>query len=116
MENVLYELDGHVATITYNRPDALNAINGAMRRDLNEAFARFRDEDEAWIAIVTGAGRAFCAGADLTEFGTAPSPTIGRRVRFARDVWALLARLPVRSVAGGKVLAPYAPLPSPIAP
>src|SRR5256885_10505125 len=69
MENVLYELDGHVATITYNRPDALNAINGAMRRDLNEAFARFRDEDEAWIAIVTGAGRAFCAGADLRGDG-----------------------------------------------
>ena len=69
MENVLYELDGHVATITYNRPDALNAINGAMRRDLNEAFARFRDEEDAWIAIVTGAGRAFCAGADLRGDG-----------------------------------------------
>ena len=55
-----YELDGHVATITYNRPDALNAINGAMRRDLNEAFARFRDDEAAWVAIVTGAGRAFC--------------------------------------------------------
>ena len=69
MENVLYELDGHVATITYNRPDALNAINGAMRRDLNEAFGRFRDEEDAWIAIVTGAGRAFCAGADLRGEG-----------------------------------------------
>src|SRR5438270_2869053 len=69
MENVLYELDGHVATITYNRPDALNAINGAMRGDLNEAFARFRDEEGAWVAIVTGAGRAFCAGADLRGEG-----------------------------------------------
>src|SRR5438552_1772269 len=69
MENVLYELDGHVATITYNRPDALNTINGAMRRDLNEAFGRFRDEEDAWIAIVTGAGRAFCAGADLRGEG-----------------------------------------------
>jgi enoyl-CoA hydratase/carnithine racemase len=69
MENVLYDLDDHVATITYNRPDALNAINGAMRRDLNEAFARFRDEEDAWIAIVTGAGRAFCAGADLRGDG-----------------------------------------------
>ena len=66
---VLYELDGHVATITYNRPEALNAINGEMRQDLNEAFARFRDEDEAWVAIVTGAGRAFCAGADLRGEG-----------------------------------------------
>jgi enoyl-CoA hydratase/carnithine racemase len=64
---VLYELDGHVATITYNRPDALNAITGEMRRDLNEAFARFRDEEDAWVAIVTGAGRAFCVGADLRD-------------------------------------------------
>jgi len=66
---VLYELDGHVATITYNRPDALNAINGEMRRDLNEAFGRFRDEEDAWVAIVTGAGKAFCAGADLRDGG-----------------------------------------------
>jgi E-phenylitaconyl-CoA hydratase len=67
--SVLYELDGHVVTITYNRPDALNAINGEMRRDLNAAFARFRDEEDAWIGIVTGAGRAFCAGADLRGAG-----------------------------------------------
>jgi E-phenylitaconyl-CoA hydratase len=60
-----YQLDGHVATITYNRPDALNAINGEMRRDLNAAFSRFRDDEDAWVAIVTGAGRAFCVGADL---------------------------------------------------
>ena len=63
--NVLYELDGHVATITYNRPEALNAINAAVRADLNAAFARFREEEDAWVAIVTGAGRAFCAGADM---------------------------------------------------
>jgi enoyl-CoA hydratase/carnithine racemase len=66
-DTVRYELDGHVATITYNRPDALNAINGEMRRDLNDAFSRFRDEEDAWIAIVTGAGKAFCAGADLRD-------------------------------------------------
>jgi enoyl-CoA hydratase/carnithine racemase len=64
---VLYELDGHVATITYNRPEALNAINKALRDDLNTAFARFRDEDDAWVAIVTGAGRAFCVGADIKD-------------------------------------------------
>jgi E-phenylitaconyl-CoA hydratase len=67
MENVGYELQGHVATITYNRPEALNAINGALRRDLNEAFARFRDDEDAWVAIVTGAGKAFCVGADLKD-------------------------------------------------
>lgn len=70
-DTVLYELDEerHVATITYNRPDALNAVNGELRRDLNDAFARFRDEEAAWIAIVTGAGRAFCVGADLRGGG-----------------------------------------------
>jgi E-phenylitaconyl-CoA hydratase len=62
-----YELDGHVATITYNRPEALNAVNAGMRRHLNDAFARFRDEPDAWVAIVTGAGRAFCAGGDIRD-------------------------------------------------
>lgn len=66
-DTVLYELDGHVATITYNRPDALNAINGELRKDLNAAFSRFRDEEDAWVGIVTGAGRAFCAGADMRD-------------------------------------------------
>jgi enoyl-CoA hydratase/carnithine racemase len=64
---VLYDLDGHIATITYNRPDALNAIDGDMRRGLNTAFGRFRDDEDAWVAIVTGSGRAFCAGADMVD-------------------------------------------------
>src|SRR3954466_622896 len=68
-ENVRYELDGHIATITYNRPGALNAINLELRNDLNDAFARFRDEEEAWVAIVTGEGKAFCVGADLRGGG-----------------------------------------------
>ena len=66
-DTVRYELDGHVATITYNRPAAMNAIDAEMRRGLNAAFTRFRDEEEAWVAIVTGAGRAFCAGADMVD-------------------------------------------------
>jgi enoyl-CoA hydratase/carnithine racemase len=64
---VLYERTGHVSTISYNRPEALNAVNGEMRRDLNDAFGRFRDDEEAWVGIVTGKGRAFCAGADLRD-------------------------------------------------
>lgn len=62
---VLYQREGRIATITYNRPEALNAINGELREDLNAAWVTFRDDDEAWVAIVTGAGRAFSAGADL---------------------------------------------------
>jgi E-phenylitaconyl-CoA hydratase len=64
---VTYERRDHVAVITYNRPQVLNAVNRELRRALNDAFARFRDEEEAWVAIVTGAGRAFCAGADLSD-------------------------------------------------
>ncbi len=66
-EPVGYEQDGHVVTITYDRPEVLNAINGEMRDGLNAAWARFRDDQDAWVAIVTGAGRAFCAGADLKD-------------------------------------------------
>src|SRR3954454_14341680 len=64
-DRVRFELDGHVATITYDRPDALNAIDGDMRTDLNAAFTRFREDEDAWVAIVTGSGRAFCVGADM---------------------------------------------------
>jgi enoyl-CoA hydratase/carnithine racemase len=66
-DTIRYELDGHVATITYDRPERLNAVNGGLRRDLNDAFSRFRDDEDAWVAIVTGAGRAFCVGADLRD-------------------------------------------------
>src|SRR3977135_164648 len=66
-DTVQYELDDHVATITYDRPEALHAINGEMRIGLNDAFTQFRDGEDAWVAIVTGAGRAFCAGADLRD-------------------------------------------------
>jgi enoyl-CoA hydratase/carnithine racemase len=62
---ILYERDGHVLTITLNRPDRLNAFTGTMGRELIEAFDRADTDDEVRAVIVTGAGRAFCAGADL---------------------------------------------------
>ena len=64
---VLYERDGHVVTLTYNRPERLNAITGALRTELNAAWEQFRDDEDAWVAVITGAGRAFCVGADLTD-------------------------------------------------
>ncbi len=72
---VLYERNGHIATITYNRPEALNAINGDLRRDLDAAWHTFRDDEEAHVAIVTGAGRAFSAGADLRDPATIDAPS-----------------------------------------
>ena len=62
-----YERDGHVATITYNRPEALNAVNGAMRDALDLAWTQFREDEDAWVGIVTGNGRTFCVGADLKD-------------------------------------------------
>src|SRR5262245_44539307 len=70
-----------------------------MRDELFEVFSAVRDDADVRALVLRGAGRAFCAGADLTEFGTAPSPTAARRIRFARDVWAVLAGLDVPSVA-----------------
>ena len=59
MSLVTYELQDHVATITLNRPEARNAINGALRRELNAAWDRFRDEEDAWVGILTATGEVF---------------------------------------------------------
>lgn len=64
---VTYELDNHIATITLNRPEAGNAINGPLRTELNAAWDRFRDDEDAWVGILTANGRVFCAGADLKD-------------------------------------------------
>ena len=69
MSLVTYELDDHIATITLNRPEARNAINGAMRQDLNSAWDRFRDTEDAWVGILTATGDVFCAGGDLKDGG-----------------------------------------------
>ena len=79
---VLYERDGNVATITYHRPEVRNAINGELRDDLNAAWERFRADDDAWVAIVTGAGDSFCVGADLRDGG-------GSAGTFAGSFWEI---------------------------
>jgi enoyl-CoA hydratase/carnithine racemase len=68
-ETLLYELADGVATITLNRPDRLNAVNTAMIQDLLAAFEQADGDDAVRAVIVTGAGRAFCAGADLGAGG-----------------------------------------------
>jgi enoyl-CoA hydratase/carnithine racemase len=64
-EEIRYELDGHVATITLDRPDRLNAFTGTMAGELIAAFDAADADDAVRAVIVTGAGRGFCAGADL---------------------------------------------------
>src|SRR5215510_14003334 len=73
-EHVLYEVNDAVATITLNRPAARNAINEELHRAVSAAFERARDDGEVRAIVLTGAGKGFCAGADLAVFATLPSP------------------------------------------
>jgi enoyl-CoA hydratase/carnithine racemase len=66
-ETIQYEVADRVATITFDRPDRLNALSPQMVRELRQAYADAEADDDAWILLVTGNGRAFCAGADVGE-------------------------------------------------
>lgn len=67
MSLVTYEQDNHIATITLNRPEARNAINGDLRVELNDAWNQFRDDQDAWVGILTASGSVFCSGVDLKD-------------------------------------------------
>jgi enoyl-CoA hydratase/carnithine racemase len=64
-DTILYEVADRTATITFNRPDRLNAVNLEMTGELRDAYARAEGDDEVWTIIVTGTGRAFCSGSDV---------------------------------------------------
>lgn len=64
--DILYEIEGPILTITLNRPDKLNAYTATMGLELEDAFLRADEDDAVRVVIVTGAGRGFCAGADIS--------------------------------------------------
>lgn len=74
LTDVLYESREHIATITLNRPDRLNAFGVKMREDLEAALRAASDDREVYVAIITGAGRAFCSGLDLKERSERKTP------------------------------------------
>ena len=89
-ETIIYEKRKGLAYVTLNRPQALNVYNIKMRDELYQVLGAIRDDADIRVALFRGAGdRAFCAGADLSEFLTAPSPIIARRARWERDIWGL---------------------------
>jgi enoyl-CoA hydratase/carnithine racemase len=99
-ESLRYEKRESVAYITLNRPAVLNVFNTRMRDELYEMLGAVRDDPEVRVGVIKGEGRAFCAGADLSEFLTAPPPVEARAIRFKRDVWGLFAGLNKPFVAG----------------
>lgn len=97
---VLYDKIDNIALITLNRPSALNAVNLAMRDELWGLLLAVRDDPDVYVAVLRGAGeRAFCAGADVKEFGTAPSIVEARRARQERDLWGLMTELETPLIA-----------------
>ena len=99
-QKVLFDLDERgVVSITLNRPERLNAISMEMRDLLWDYLQAARDIPEAKVIVFRGEGRAFSAGADIAEFGTAPSLMDSRRARHDRDIWALLLTHRCRTIA-----------------
>lgn len=97
---VLAERVDDVLWLTLNRPERLNAVHLAMRDELWMQLCLLRDDPSVRAAVFLGAGdRAFSAGADITDFGTAPSYLDARGARTERDVWGVIAALHVPLVA-----------------
>ena len=80
-ETILYEIENKILTITLNRPEKLNAFTGQMMDDLIKAFDQAGKDDAIRVIVVTGAGRGFCAGADLS----AGKDTFNREIRNNKD-------------------------------
>jgi enoyl-CoA hydratase/carnithine racemase len=95
-DTVLYDVRGGVATVTLNRPERLNAWNTLLGAELGDAMATADEDDDVRAVVVTGAGRAFCAGADLSggEFGGGAAPTL-------RACWPYQVRKPVIAAING---------------
>jgi enoyl-CoA hydratase/carnithine racemase len=80
MNDILFEKNGHVATITLNRPTKRNAYSETMVHEILEALADARDDDEVRVVILTGAGKGFCAGGDISRDFQYPARYRGHRL------------------------------------
>jgi 2-(1,2-epoxy-1,2-dihydrophenyl)acetyl-CoA isomerase len=91
--HVLYEPEQGVARLTLNRPDVLNSFNRAMARELCEALAEIAANASLRAVLLTGAGRAFCAGQDLAEASPRPDGSLPDLGDFVRDGYNPIIRL-----------------------
>jgi enoyl-CoA hydratase len=98
-ETLLLKVADQVATITINRPDKRNALNGAVRRELLQALDQLRGTDDARVVIITGAGdKAFIAGADIGEFAER-TPVQQRAEMAERRIFEEVAQFPKPVIA-----------------
>jgi enoyl-CoA hydratase/carnithine racemase len=97
---VTYESSDHIATITLNRPEALNAISGAVADELGERFARAATDNDVWVVILRAAGeKAFCVGADLKERAGASLEDLHRNRAKVRGMFAAVRTVPQPTIA-----------------
>ena len=104
MPVLLYEKRDQIAYITMNRPDAMNAFNNELIEALGNALVDYRDDPSLLVAILTGSGRAFSAGADLKEMTAEGQPAGARPLRtpIREEVWKpIIAAVDGYALAGG---------------
>ena len=96
---LLVEVRDRIATLTVNRPDKLNALNAALIGALGEAITDCRRRDDVAAVILTGAGRAFVAGADISELNRATAVEAQRISQFGQEVFRLFETSPKPTIA-----------------
>jgi len=89
VNEVLYDVDGHVATLTLNRPDARNSVNPELTTALAAAMDRLEADPDVWVGILTGTGETFCAGADLKALGAGRAAELSTGKGGSRGSYAI---------------------------
>jgi 2-(1,2-epoxy-1,2-dihydrophenyl)acetyl-CoA isomerase len=114
---VLYAKEGHIATITLNRPDVLNAVSNDMALELDACIEKAKRDDEVWVVLLTGNGKSFCSGYDLKGITTGritkgATPAVNRQGHIgwsALRLWEIekptIAAIRGHAVGGGLCLA-----------
>jgi len=93
-QHILFGVDGGIARLTLNRPDRLNSFNDAMHEEVRDALARLAEDSSARVLLLTGAGRGFCAGQDLSDRAVAPGSTpVDLGASIERNYVPLITRL-----------------------
>jgi enoyl-CoA hydratase len=101
MNSVLFDRDEHVLTITINRPQSRNAVDGATARALAEAFTSFESDHDLHVAVLTGAEKTFCAGADLHEIAEGRRPPLNPESHAPMGpTWMQLSKPAIAAVEG----------------